>query len=236
MGLGHIYSGREMEDESAQVPWRGRDAFYVTLLYLLSVLFLSCPLSGASGSGVELLVLLPLGLITLIWTRMYRSSGLLLGSRFRFGLGALAGGTFAGMLALLLELAFALAILRILRPGLLESSDELIGHGNLNGDPILILTVVVVGPVIEELFFRGLLLQGLQRSLGRTTAIAGSAVLFGIAHLADGFVENVISIGNGVLVGLLLGWLFVRYENLGITIAAHATINAGALLLFSAAG
>src|SRR5206468_11743509 len=53
-------------------------------------------------------------------------------------------------------------------------------HG---GGYIALTIVVVVGaPIVEELFFRGLVLRSLQRRFGDAWAVVGSAVLFGLAH------------------------------------------------------
>ena len=41
--------------------------------------------------------------------------------------------------------------------------------------------VIIAAPVIEEVFFRGLLLRSLERRFGTRWAVAGSSVAFGIA-------------------------------------------------------
>ncbi len=47
---------------------------------------------------------------------------------------------------------------------------------------MLVLVAVVFAPLVEELFFRGLLLRSLQRRVGTGRAVALSSVLFGLAH------------------------------------------------------
>ena len=47
---------------------------------------------------------------------------------------------------------------------------------------VLVLVAVVFAPLVEELFFRGLLLRSLERRLGTAGAVALSSVFFGLAH------------------------------------------------------
>jgi len=91
----------------------------------------------------------------------------------------------------------------------------------------LVLTAVIGAPIVEELFFRGLLLRSLERRFGTGWAVAGSSVLFGLAH------PNELSAAGVVLVmvslaalAVLLALLVVRTGRLGAAILAHAAFNA----------
>jgi uncharacterized protein len=86
--------------------------------------------------------------------------------------------------------------------------------------------------VVEELFFRGLLLRSLQRRVGTGWAIGCSSVLFGLAHpqpLPAG--ATVIVMAGLTAFAVLLSLLAVRTGRLGASIVAHATFNAMSLLL-----
>jgi len=76
---------------------------------------------------------------------------------------------------------------------------------------------------LEELIFRGILFEGLRRSLGLGAAISGSAMLFGLVHadLHQGLAAT--------LLGLQLGALRACF-GLPLAIVAHATNNLAALL------
>src|SRR5690606_26443958 len=77
-------------------------------------------------------------------------------------------------------------------------------------DAILLVLIVAVGaPVIEELFFRGLLLRSLERRVGSRVAIAGSALVFAAVHF------QVVQFPALVMFGLVTGWLTVRSGRLG---------------------
>lgn len=88
-------------------------------------------------------------------------------------------------------------------------------------DAILLVLIVAVGaPVIEELFFRGLLLRSLERRVGSRVAIAGSALVFAAVHF------QVVQFPALVMFGLVAGWLTVRSGRLGPAIWTHVGFNA----------
>jgi membrane protease YdiL (CAAX protease family) len=91
----------------------------------------------------------------------------------------------------------------------------------------LLAFVSVGAPVVEELFFRGLLLRGLQRRFSVAVAIVLSGVLFGLAHLqaldAGALVLVIVSLA---FLGFFLAGLAVRTGRLGPAIVTHAAFNA----------
>lgn len=89
------------------------------------------------------------------------------------------------------------------------------------GDPVVQALVigVLVGAVVEELLFRGLLFGALRRWRGPGVAIGVSALGFGLAH-ADWHQG-----GIAVLLGLQLG-LLREVAGLPLAIAAHLANNA----------
>jgi membrane protease YdiL (CAAX protease family) len=97
---------------------------------------------------------------------------------------------------------------------------------------ILGLSIVVIGPIAEEFFFRGLTLPILERHLGSIFAVTVSAVLFGLSHISI----NMPNAVSAFLLGLLCGTIFVRRRSLTWCVVAHATWNAivfGAALLYA---
>lgn len=88
----------------------------------------------------------------------------------------------------------------------------------------LLLFLAVGAPIVEELFFRGLLLRSL---LGRTptpVAIVLSAVLFALAHF------EAVQFAGLALFGVVLALLAWRTGRLAPGIGAHAAFNAVAVL------
>jgi membrane protease YdiL (CAAX protease family) len=95
---------------------------------------------------------------------------------------------------------------------------------------------VILAPVAEELFFRGLLLRGLWRSFGSRTAILVSAVVFGLSHFAGPTVQTVLPILATTALGLVLGWVFLRTRNLAVPVMVHVLQNALAVGLVLGGG
>jgi CAAX protease family protein len=85
---------------------------------------------------------------------------------------------------------------------------------------VLVLFLAVFAPVVEELFFRGLLLRSMTRWLGPIAGIAISAVVFGLAHFEP------LQLAGLVLFGIVLGLLAYKTQRLGPGIVAHAAFNA----------
>ncbi|SDX67670.1 CPBP family intramembrane glutamic endopeptidase [Hymenobacter psychrophilus] len=74
-------------------------------------------------------------------------------------------------------------------------------------------------PVLEEVLFRGLILQGLLRQRRPWVAIGQQALLFGLVHF------NPAQSLNAFFLGLLLGWLCYRTGSLLVCIGIHALNN-----------
>lgn len=84
---------------------------------------------------------------------------------------------------------------------------------------ILVVALVVATPLVEELFFRGVVLQALRRSFSLNMAIGLSALIFAVPH------RQPLALVAFALLGCLFAWLVERYGRLGPAIVAHATFN-----------
>lgn len=97
---------------------------------------------------------------------------------------------------------------------------------------VLVLIAVVGAPLVEELFFRGLLLRSLQHRLGDGWAIVTSGLAFGLAHPNELPFEAMVLVMAGLAaLGMVLALLAVRTGRLGACILAHAMFNAISLAL-----
>lgn len=92
---------------------------------------------------------------------------------------------------------------------------------------ILLTFIVVVGaPIVEELFFRGLLLRSLQkRGLSDVAACIVSAAVFAAIHLQP------LQFVGLFVIGLVLAVMAVRTGRLGMSIVTHAGFNAASVVL-----
>lgn len=88
-----------------------------------------------------------------------------------------------------------------------------------------IIEIAVIPPLVEELAFRGVILSQL-RKFGNGFAVLGSALLFAFYH------GNFVQFTFTFFVGLILGFIMIRTNNLWIPIVIHA-LNNGLSLFFS---
>jgi len=87
-------------------------------------------------------------------------------------------------------------------------------------DPwLVVLAVVILAPIAEEIFFRGVVFNAWLREGGRHWAFGGSSALFAVIHL------SLVSLLPIFLLGLALAWVYQRTGNLLAPIAMHATVN-----------
>lgn len=218
-----------------EVRWRGRDALAVAVitLFLVIVVALVVP-----GSVVVLLMVQAgiLGAVTLVWARLYRGATALLGTGYHLGFRPVLLGLGVGAASFGGQVLFAVLVLSA-TGGEVPAGGGTLPPSAVRASPLAVtIAAVVLAPLAEELFFRGLLLQGLWRSYGRWPAVLISAGIFGLAHLGPSVVGSVLSVGSGAVAGVVLGWVFSRSRNLAVCVLAHGTINAVALLLSAAAG
>jgi membrane protease YdiL (CAAX protease family) len=98
------------------------------------------------------------------------------------------------------------------------------------GELVLVaVAAVVIAPVVEELLFRGLLLQGLMLRIGFWPAALLSSLAFGVLHMASlDAAGAALALATGVM-GFGLCLLVRRTGRLGPGIGVHAVRNAVAL-------
>jgi membrane protease YdiL (CAAX protease family) len=101
-----------------------------------------------------------------------------------------------------------------------EQARSLTDRAHGGGIAVLVLFVVVGAPIVEELFFRGLLLRSLERRLSPRWALVSSSVVFGLFHF------QALQLPALVVFGLVAGTLAQRTGRLGPGIAAHMAFNA----------
>ena len=91
---------------------------------------------------------------------------------------------------------------------------------------LLVVTAVLIAPVVEELFFRGLLLRAVQRRTSAATAVTVSALAFALVHpLLDPGFGSLVIVPALVALGMVSGVLAVRSGNLSRSILLHAGFN-----------
>jgi membrane protease YdiL (CAAX protease family) len=88
-----------------------------------------------------------------------------------------------------------------------ELTDRAVGAVDVT---LLVLTVVIAAPIVEEIFWRGLVLRSIERRTRSTPiAVIGSALVFGVIHFQ---VYDLLALS---LAGALFAWLATRHRRLG---------------------
>jgi len=83
----------------------------------------------------------------------------------------------------------------------------------------MIIYACILGPVMEEFVFRGIVLGGLLKSYSNTTAILVSAFLFGIIHF------NLAQFMLAFPLGLLIGYLYIKTHSIYLCMLMHGLYN-----------
>ena len=89
---------------------------------------------------------------------------------------------------------------------------------------LLVLMVVVGAPIIEELFFRGLLMRSIQARWNDGLALVASSLFFALVHFQP------LQIPGLFAFGLIAGTCAQRTGRLGMSIFAHAAFNGTAVV------
>ncbi|WP_169314486.1 CPBP family intramembrane glutamic endopeptidase [Halobacteroides halobius] len=78
-----------------------------------------------------------------------------------------------------------------------------------------LLIGALIAPVIEEIVFRGIIVDGIITRYSQKTAIVVSAVLFSIYHF------NIFQLLSSFVVGLLLGYIYLETRSVVVCIVTH---------------
>lgn len=79
--------------------------------------------------------------------------------------------------------------------------------------------VAVIAPIVEELIFRGIILQGFRKNYNSFVSVFMSALLFALFHL------NPWQFPATFVLGLLLGFIMIRTNNIILSILGHSLNN-----------
>lgn len=87
------------------------------------------------------------------------------------------------------------------------------------------VAAVLIGPIFEEILFRGFIYRNLRDLVGPGLAMGISALLFGLVHLQAPLIVPLAALG------IVLAFLFERSGSLLVPIAVHALWNLGQLII-----
>ena len=106
-------------------------------------------------------------------------------------------------------------------PEWMAEYEQVLESAGLMGDvsPLMIVYALVLGPVCEELIFRGLTYHSAAKVMPYYWAIVVQAILFGAFHM------NHLQSLYAFVLGLGLGYIMYLYDNIIITILIHMAYN-----------
>ncbi len=144
-------------------------------------------------------------------------------------LGDVIGGTVLGVITQLVLLPALYLPFRsaIDDEALSAPAENLIDRVDGVGLLVMGLGVVIVAPIVEELYFRGLLLRTIERRWGVAVAVIGSSLFFGATHF------QLLQLPGLTLAGFVFALAVVRTGRIGAAIAVHVGFNATTFALLT---
>jgi uncharacterized protein len=177
-------------------------------------------------------------LVWLTWrTRDWRSRvGITFGARglrdasVGFGLGAL--------LYLVIGVVVAVPLLWFFRRVFgadVAPPEQIPGGLSMNAKILTAFLALVLAPITEELFYRGIFYRSLRDRHGVVVGAVVSGLLFGASHVVDAPWRDVVFLQTlMVFTGVGLALIYERRANLVADIAAHVAFNViGIVIIFS---
>jgi membrane protease YdiL (CAAX protease family) len=218
-------------DAFAQIPWSFTFCG-VTLGLLAAFRGVFSLLDYVHGPGTSFVTVMPL------WLTMFALMGILplwmlwRGGTLRWPRVGRVAKEFALAVPLLTGLLIVVAvIIRVLMPLFkigVESGAPLARLREAPNDPRLywlLVPMFTLGPLAEELFFRGFLYNALRRWMTPLLAVAIQGLVFALAHYGSPFAQGAGSLAVVFFVGIVLVGVYEWRKTLWASIALHSLYN-----------
>lgn len=126
-------------------------------------------------------------------------------------------------IALVLPVSFIIDFLSIdkLSPGTEQIFNTMFSNNTI---PILLLSVGIAAPILEEILFRGLVFNELRKALPIPVAIVFQGLLFGLIHF------NLTQFIYASALGILFGFVYIWIKSIWATIVIHIFFNSANIL------
>lgn len=159
-------------------------------------------------------------IVYMIFYKMIKSS---LGEKIKARGTGFSSYTSAAILGFLGQFATIFILNLLLLTVLPESWIDMLNQTNssiMAGNPTAVFIYsVIMAPVLEEILCRGLILGTLRDAMPKWVAISLSSVVFGLLH------GNPLGIIYATAFGVLLGWVYLRFNSIIPAIIAHMAFN-----------
>lgn len=120
--------------------------------------------------------------------------------------------------------------------GIETAENAVVSMGDNDNFLFLLLIPVMIFLVapVEEYLFRGILQGAIRKNFTKKVAILSSGVIFGLFHIVALISTNVLSLIFPLLglslLGILLAYVYEKYQNMLIPVVAHGVYNSTVLL------
>lgn len=96
---------------------------------------------------------------------------------------------------------------------------------------LILIGAAIIAPLMEELFFRGVVLPVVAARLGPVFGVLISSVAFGVMHVQPTYESTIYMVILTSLAGGVFGFLRLKSGSLLLPIAAHIGFNSWALII-----
>jgi len=239
-----MMAGRHSPAHREKNTKEGLDIRWNALDGIISIIFLAAALTGVyfgsaaiftalsdrellsqNISNISFMVLYGIQVILMLGTVWFfalyrRRAGLRdLGLRY-YSIGKTLWYTFISLLAIfIISFIYVFVLSSVFGIEAPSSKIEILVSNRSVSNTILLIVVAFIGPVVEEVFFRGFLYSAFRKSWGVFPALFISSILFSVVHL------QVYSFIPLFLIGWLLAYLFEKTRSLFPAIFLHAVYN-----------
>ena len=110
-------------------------------------------------------------------------------------------------------------IIAAIAPKAIENYAELVNSAGIGNSAITFMIAAFLAPVGEECFYRGIILRKAEKAFTFVMANIIQAALFGIMH------GNLVQGAYAFALGLILGYVYHKYQSLVIPILFHMSFN-----------
>ena len=124
------------------------------------------------------------------------------------------------------------ALVQLYQRGILKPhqgpADRMFGAGTAYQFPVILVTIALIAPFVEEFYFRGIVLSWLCRKIYVVPGVVASAAIFALLHfryLSVPGVEGWMLTGLIGVVGLVNATLAIRTRSLWPPFVFHAAYN-----------
>jgi uncharacterized protein len=130
-------------------------------------------------------------------------------------------------LGLQVGISIILNLITTIKPGYFANYGELLNWNSFESTVLVLIYLVLIAPLSEEIIFRGVILEKAKKIMPVMVANLFQAILFGIYHM------NIFQGIYGLVIGMFLGIVYIKFKSLYISIFLHIVISLSGFFLIN---